>query len=199
MFINGTLIDDYSFGLTGGIKQATLSGTYTAPSSGLYTLYIENTRDDVSTTCLYNYIDDISLKPSAPELIISLGENIPCATGGNVLLSISAGFSNKGKDYWIWMSITGTYPGFKLNGVYVPLNPDVLFKWGLANPNFPGSSGFLGKLGNGGSAFASFFMPAEPSMMLLGFPIQFAYVITSPGPSLPLLDASNPVHIKYVP
>ena len=199
MFIDGTSIDSYSFGLTTGIKQATLSGTFTPPSDGLYTLYIENTRDDVSTTCLYNYIDSISLKPSSYNLIISVGENIPCATGGNVLLSISAGFGNGGKDYWIWMSFTGTYPGFKFNNVNVPLNQDFLFKWGLANPNFPGSSGFLGKLSGSGSAFASVILPADPGMTLVGLPIHFAYVITSPGPSLPLLDASNPVHIKYVP
>lgn len=196
MFIDGTSIDSYSFGLTSVIQYATLSGTYTPPSDGMYTLYIENTRDDVSSTCIYNYIDNISLKPGAYSFIVSMGKNIPCATGGNVNLSISAGFGNGGKDYWIWFTASGTYPGFKVSGLQVPLNQDAFFNWGLANPILPG---FIGKLSFSGSAMATLVMPPDPGMMLKGFPIHFAYVLTSPGPSLPVLDVSNPVHIKFVP
>lgn len=193
------MIDTHKFGYTSGTQYHTLSGSYTPATSGLYLLHIENTRDEVTTTCLYNYIDNITLKPAAYTLIVSVGGNIPSATGGNVLLSISSGFGNGGKDYWVWMSITGTYPGFEVSGVQVPLNQDPLFWWGLSNPSFPGSTGFLGKLSVSGSGMASFLLPPDTGMALLGYPFHFACVLTSPGPSLPLLEVSNPVHIKYVP
>jgi hypothetical protein len=79
------------------------------------------------------------------------------------------------------------------------LNQDVLFKWGLANPGFPGSGGFLGKLSGSGSAMATLALPPDPTQMLVGYPIHLAAVMTSPGPSLPILGTTNPVHVKYVP
>jgi hypothetical protein len=197
--IDGTSIDSHDFGYTSGTQYHSLSGMYTPSSSGLYTLHIENTRDATTTSCLYNYIDNISLTPAVHNFIVSVGDNVSCSTGGNVLLSISAGFGHGGMDYWVWMSVTGTYPGFEVSGVQIPLNPDALFWWGISNPGFPGSSGFLGKLSMSGSGMATFSMPPDPGMTLLGFPFHFAGVFTSPGPSLPVLEVTNPVHIKYIP
>ena len=112
---------------------------------------------------------------------------------------MKAGLANKGADYWLWMSATGNYPGIPLSGLTVPLNQDVLFYFGIMNPNFPGSKGFIGKLDFFGMAGPTLALPPNPQATLVGIPIFFAYVLTQPGPSLPITYASKPVHIKYVP
>ena len=163
----------------------------------MYTLHIENTRGLTSSNLLFNYIDNISIKPSVPDLNIE-EINISCQTGGTAKFDLKAGLANKNKNYWLWMSATGTFPGFKLNGLTVPLNWDVLFEFGLFNPGFPGSTGFIGKLDFFGMAKAQMILPADPQFTMVGFPINFAYVLTEPGPSLPVSYVSTPVHIKYI-
>ncbi|MHC4941784.1 MAG: hypothetical protein ACYTG7_02070 [Planctomycetota bacterium] len=197
--IDGTLIDSHFFMHTDDIKRGTLAGNYVAPASGLYTLRIENTRGEEASTCLYNYIDNISLKPFSATFSIVGEGNIPVTTGLNTLFSVTAGFGNGVKDYWIWFSVSGTFPGFSWSGYFIPLNQDPLFWWGLQNPNFPGSSGFFGTLSSSGSAFASLTMPPDPTGSLVGFPIHFACVILSSGHKPPVQDVSNPVHVKYCP
>ena len=138
------------------------------------------------------------MKPVVPNLEVT-DINISCATGGTVELKLRGGFANGGKDYWVWMSVTGNWPGIPLNGVTVPLNYDALTELGLIYPLFPGSTGFMGKLDFFGMATATLTLPSDPQQVLLGLPIQFAYVLLAPGPSLPLSYASTPVHVKYVP
>ena len=171
---------------------------YTPATSGNYTLLIENTRTLTSSTLLYNYIDNISITP----FIWNFGTdtmNIPCSTGGKVELSLKGGLANGNKDYWIWMSTSGSYPGIPVNGVQIPLNWDALLLYGLSNPGFAGSTGFIGKLSGFGLGEATLTLPADPSHMFVGFPIHMAYILTGPGPAMPITFASHPLHIKYCP
>jgi len=115
------------------------------------------------------------------------------------MLSISAGFGHGGKDYWIWFTLSGSYPGFSWGGRYFPLNQDPLFWFGIQNPNFGGSTGFVGKLAGSGTAVATLALPKDPSMSLVGYPIHFAYVLFAGGLKPPPDMVSNPVHVKYVP
>lgn len=166
--------------------------------TGLHTLKILNTSWENSSTCIFNYIDNISLTPLSTDLETDV-LNIPCGTGGTVNYALDAGTANAGAHYWIWMSASGSHPGISLNGLVVPLNWDFLFEMGIMNPGFPGSVGFLGVLDGTGKANASLLMGSNHSMNLVGTPICFAYVLTSPGPSLPITYASQPVHVKYIP
>ena len=181
-----------------GDKYATITGTYTPAVSGMYTLHIENTCNLVATTDRHNYIDNISIKPETIELDIE-DINIPCQTGGTATFDIKMGLANKNKEYWMWMSATGTYPGFQLNGLEIPLNWDVLFEFGLFNSGLPGLSGLIGKLDFFGMAKPQITLPPDPQLMMVGFPFNFAFVLTAPGYSLPITFVSAPVHIKYVP
>jgi len=174
-------------------------GTFQPGATGLYTLKIENTRTLTSSTLLYNYIDNIDLKPILTTFNLTSNCNVPCSSGAQKLFSISAGFANGGKDYWIWFTLSGTYPGFDWNGNYFPLNQDALFWWGLSNPGFAGSSGFFGTLSGSGSASATLTLPSDPGGSLVGFPIHFIYVLLSPGHQPPVLSVSNQVHLKYIP
>ncbi len=125
--------------------------------------------------------------------------NVSCSSGGTAQFRLFTANTYPGKDYWIWMSVSGTYPGIDLSGVTVPLNWDALLEYGLFYPNFPGSVGFLGKLDGFGQASASMTLPPDPNHIMVGLPLHFAFVITSPGPSMPIMAVSNPVHIKYCP
>jgi hypothetical protein len=196
--IDGTSVAKHNFGTHAGIKYAVLSGTFMPAASGLYDLYIENTCKIDPTEILYNYIDNITIKPEKPVLDIE-DINISCQTGGTATFDIKMGLANKNKEYWLWMSATGNHPGFKLSGLKVPLNWDVLLEFGLLNPGFPGSNGLIGKLDFFGMAQPELTLPPDPQLMMVGLPINFALVLTSPGHSLPITFVSVPVHIKYVP
>jgi len=167
-------------------------------TSGIYTLKIENTRSVASSTCIYNYIDNITLKPSNQNLYADK-VNIPCMTGDTVNLVLEAGAANAGKDYWVLFNYSGTYPGVDYSGINIPLNMDALFLFALNNPGFAGSSGMTGQLNATGYAPASIDMPVDYSLGLVGIPINFAYVLLQPGPSAPITYASIPVHVKYIP
>jgi hypothetical protein len=194
------LIDSHDFGfISSGTKRATLFGSFTPLFTGLHTLQIENTSNYAASSCIYSYIDNISLFPYIPGP--NLGTdimNISCKSGGTVNFDLDAGSANAGTPYWLWMTLSGTYPGLTLSNIDVPLNYDSLFEFGLLYPGFAGSSGFLGTLDGQGKAQASLMLPYNHNTML-GKCIHFAYVLTSPGPALPITFASYPVHVKYIP
>ena len=179
-----------------------LNGVFTPKTTGLYTLRIENTRNAVSATCIYNFIDNIQLVPYSmyQKIYLSVNDcNVSCSSGSTVQFKLLTTNAYPNEYYWILMSVSGTYPGFNLSGITVPLNWDALLEYGLMYLNFPGSVEFFGKLDGFGQATASLTLPPDPNQILVGLPIHFAFVVTSPGPSTPIMVASNPVHIKYVP
>lgn len=193
------LVDSHDFGyIASGIKRENLYGSFRPTTSGFYTLEIENTRSVASSTCIYNYIDNISLKPSDLNLMADK-VNIPCLTGDTVNFDLRAGAANAGKDYWVLFNYSGTFPGVNYSGINIPLNMDALFLFALKNPSFAGSTGMTGQLSPTGYAPASVDMPKDYSLGLVGIPINFAYVLLEPGPSTPITYASIPVHIKYIP
>jgi hypothetical protein len=195
--IGETPIAEHVFGYMSGTKRKKLSGSFTPTETGVYILKIQNTRGLSSSSLLFNYIDNISVEPQVTDFGTDR-LNVACQSGCQVNFDVAAGAAYAGEPYWIWMSASGTYPGFDVNGITVPLNQDVLFFFGL-NQALPGATGFLGNLDVSGSASASFLFPADTRQILVGVPIHFAYVVTSAGPSLPVKFASCNVHVKYIP
>ena len=192
-------VASHDFGtISSGTVRHTLSESFRPVLTGLYTVQITNSSNYSASSCIYNYIDNISLTPSIPDLQVDT-LNVDCGTGGVVNFSLDAGVANAGEPYWIWMSASGTFPGFALSGVTVPLNMDFLLITGLMNPGFPGSTGFLGVLDGSGIASASLVFPMDHAQKFVGKPLFFAYVLTSAGPSMPLKYASFPAHVKYIP
>jgi hypothetical protein len=193
--INGTLIASHSFGSIGGtVKKAVLTGTYTPATTGIYTLDIRNYRKNNKTTKsdLYNYIDEITLAPTNAMLGVD-GEAFSAFLGSTRNFELSAGPENAGKNYWLWVGFSETYPGIMLSGVDIPLNHDVLVDLGLAYPGLPGT-GFFGVLDGAGNATASMYW--KPKMTWVGLTLYYSYVVLSPGGSLPVLAASNPVNVS---
>lgn len=181
-----------------GTKRASLTGSFQPKATGLYNLQIENTRTQTASTCIYTYIDNISLMPAKADFASDI-MNLKCATGGTVNFKLMAGNANANRDYWIWLNFSGVYPGFQVNGLTVPLNWDVLLLFGLNNPGFPGTSGFVGTFNSTGDAAASMMLPIDVRKEFVGVPINFAYVVLSKGPAFPITYVSLPVHVKYIP
>jgi len=141
-------------------------------------------------------MDNLSLVPATPNFS-SDKLNVDIQTGANVNFDLNAGSGNAGKDYCVWMNATGPYPGIQLNGIFIPLNWDYILQYSMFN-GLPGT-GLTGVLDGSGGSQAQIFLPAGVDPVLIGVPLSFAYVLTSPGPSLPISFASYPVHVKYIP
>lgn len=196
-----TLIDSHDFGLINGTHRATLSGGFVPLWTGLYTLRIWNHLDGYSSASLYSYVDNISLKPKKTNFHVS-PMNINAELGGELHFKLTAGAAWGGMRYWIWMSNSGTYPGYVVNGVTVPLNYDWLLEICLKYPGLPGyGDGLIGYLSNTGDAEAKIKVPPD-IYHLMGTPVHFAYVL------MPKISISNkpdvkfasfPVHAKYIP
>lgn len=192
------MIDKHAFGyISSGTTRSTLSGRFTAPTTGLYTLHIEHTSTSAASSCIFSYIDNISLVPAQPNLGTDK-VNIPQSNGATVQFTLDAGTANANQPYCLWMSASGTYPGIAMSGVTVPLNWDFLLSLSLYE-QLPGTTGFFGTLDGSGSATAAMVLPQDTGNMYLGFKLSYAYVVASPGPSFPLQFASYPVHLKYIP
>ena len=196
MKINGTQIAYHNFGYVSGTnpETATLTGTFQAPTTGLYTLEIKNTRGTTKTSLLTNYLDTVVLKPT-DWMLGSDGVTFCCLKTSTRTFILHGGTANAGLPFWMWVGISGTYPGLQVGGVEVPLNPDILVDMCWNYPGFPGVN-FYGTLDGNGEATAS--LTVGPNMSYKGLTLYFVYVILSPGGGLPLVAASNPVNATFV-
>lgn len=157
----------------------------------MYTIEIQNTRATSSTTDLVNYLDTILLDPTEPMLGAD-GQTLSVLLGSTRNLVLDAGPAYANKDYWIWVNFSGTFPGFNMSGVNVPLNYDMLVELCLTYPGFPDAS-FVGQLDGSGQGTAS--LSYKPKSGFIGFTLYFAYVVLSPGGGPPILAASNPINM----
>lgn len=194
------MIDTHYFGLINGTVRATLKGSFTPYSTGIYELNISNVLFGASSTSLYSYIDNISLVPEKTNFYVS-PMNYCSEQGGTAEFKLIAGTSNAYEKYWIWISASGTWPGYVVTGVTVPLNYDWVLQACFDNPGLPGyASNFIGYLDSMGNAKAKLKVPPDYYFML-GRPVHFAYVLLQvPSPSIEphVKFASFPVHIKYI-
>ena len=79
---------------------------------------------------------------------------------GTQNLTLNAGAIHANRSYWIFGSVTGTWPGITLGGVPIPLNPDVYTDVTLTAANTLLLSKFKGTLDANGAATASFNVPS---------------------------------------
>jgi len=111
--------------------------------------------------------------------------------------TLAAGTANRAKLYWIFGSLTGTFPGVPLGPVTVPLQPDVYTDLTLGLANTASFTKFRGVLDQNGSATASLNLPKgfnDPNA--IGVLIYHAYVVYDSNNNLYL--ASNPTRARLV-
>ena len=178
-------------------RRRTLSGTFTAATSGPYTLEFYNWRNISPSASVINYIDDISLKPASPDFSIET-DNISVSTGGSASMTLLAGASHAGEPYFVLGSL-GTHPGFTLDGVAVHLNVDALFNYSKNHLNSAVFHNSFGTLDVTGRAQAAFDTNGPTNPSFLGMSFNFAYVLlTAPG-TRPITYGSLPVKVNFVP
>ena len=178
-------------------RRRTLTGTFTAATSGPHVLEFHNWRSISPSTSVINYIDDISLKPANPDFFIET-DDISVASGGSTTMTLSAGAAHGGEPYLVLGSL-GTHPGFTLDGVHVHLNVDALFNYSKAHINSVVFQNSFGTLDAAGQAACTFDTVGPPNPAFLGMSFDFAYVLlTAPG-SRPITYGSLPVKVNFIP
>jgi hypothetical protein len=177
-------------------KRHHLTGSYTPTVTGLHTLEIYNYRyankDDY-----FNYIDNIVLEPEATDFYIET-PNISIATGGSTQLTLDAGASHSGEDYFVLMS-AGNAPGFTVTGVHIPLNRDFYFTYSRSMANGIIFKSTRGVLDASGRAIATFDTNGAVNSIHLGKHYTFAFVLTAAPGQLPVTYASFPVLVNFIP
>lgn len=142
-------------------------------------------------------MDNIRVYPQNATFEIDSRE-LSVSGAGSAGLTLNAGPSYGGKDYIIFASVTGTYPGFSVSGVDVPLNLDVFTWLAFSLINTPVFSNFMSVLDGSGQATANFqVFSATPEA--LGMAIYFDYVLLANPGKTPILFASNPVYALFIP
>lgn len=191
------LIDSYSAGyLSQSVpKRVTLSGSYAATFTGVHTLDIQNSRSATQVDC-YNRIDNIVIAPQNPDLILEEW-NIGVYSGGSVQMTLDAGPAHAGAHYVVAASF-GSFPGFTMSGVNVPLNMDMLFNYSRTHTNTPMFQNTMGVLDANGQATAKFDTRGSIDPSYLGTTFTFAFVLLSGPMQLPVTYASYPVLVNFI-
>jgi hypothetical protein len=116
-------------------------------------------------------------------------------------LSLSAGPSHAGRQYWVFgnFAVNGTSPGVNLGSVNIPLNPD---PWTQVTIDFANTAALFmtkGTLDGNGQASASLNSLAPQPAAPLGLTLQHCYLVYQSGPPDAYYMASNLVPWTTVP
>jgi len=114
------------------------------------------------------------------------------SAGGAQTLTLDAGSAYELDLYLLLGSASGTSPGISVDSFVLPLNiPDAYFSYTLLSPNTGLLASSLGILGSGGTATASFHIPAGLApASLVGVTLNHAYLVFDNSAAVVL--ASNP-------
>ena len=115
---------------------------------------------------------------------------ISMAAGGTQTFTLDAGPSFAGANFGMALTTSGIWPLAPYGGLQVPLVPDPITTWSLANPNSAPLSGFAGTLDASGRATASLTVAPNAFPAYVGSRIHTAAVVFHPTTGQPSL-ASN--------
>jgi hypothetical protein len=175
-----------------------VSGTYLAAADGPVLLQVYNWKDGEVDSLNVNWIDDIRVRPVDPDFELS-PRKISCTQGGSSNLSLTAGPDHGNKTYLVLSCVTGTWPGFSLSGIDVPLNTDD-FTWiALSLVNTPLFENFMGLLDAAGEAQARLNAPGGLPPEMMGLALYFDFLVLQNPGGPPVLKSSFPGHVLFVP
>ena len=112
---------------------------------------------------------------------------------------LAAGLDYGDEDYVIFSGVTGTWPGFTLSGIDVPLSLDDWTWVAFANINSSFLVDFMGRFDSSGRAMAKLNTHGGISLELIGLAMYFDYLVLESSLTLPLKTASQPVQILFIP
>ena len=120
------------------------------------------------------------------------------AQGSVTSFALNAGAQHGGESYLLAGSASGTQPGFALDGVLVPLQPDAYLNLTIVKANQPPFGSTLGQLDPGGAGAASLTLPAGLTPSLAGLTLNHAWIAFDPAGFI-ATAASNPVPLALLP
>ncbi len=162
---------------------------------------------DGGTAILGAYASDPSGTSSGAAYVYELPEPLVAdvgllslATGGVQTMTLGAGAANAGAVHVLLGSLSGTQPGFPLDGFTLPLNIDAYTLATLTTPNAPPLAGSVGVLDATGAATATFTLPPLSPPLWSGLRVSHAYVVLRIEPTLvSVVLVSNDVALDLVP
>ena len=125
------------------------------------------------------------LDPGCPTGLVTGAPGFSVALGGSVGFFLNAGSARAGGVYLVLGSLSGTSPGFVLDGLTIPLNPDaylVISATAAGTAPFVDTVGVLGALGTGNAAFAA--PPGLPAS-LVGTVVHHAFLTVALAGGIP--------------
>lgn len=189
--------DSSGFINLGQTIRSHLSATFTAPSTGLFTLQVHNYQSDVQSL-ITNYIDDITLVPTSTDFTCDLTQ-ASVNDFNTFTFTLNAGSSWAGWKYWVFVSATGGWPGLTNNGIWVPLVFDQLLTLSIQYANVGAFVNTRGTLDGFGQSWCQLVPANQLGSTWIGRNAHVAYVLYA-GPSIsPISYASLPVQIYFVP
>lgn len=173
----------------------TLSGTFTPPETGVYTLDIYNYRTNAINTII-NYIDQVIIRP-VDSTLANNPAGISVSTGATSKLTFTGPTELSNKNYIILGGSHGSVPGRDIGGYFLPLNADFLTYFIIDHANNPIFENFEGVISPPGYAEAFFntLGPVPPS--LSGTSIVFTLVVLDGPRTPPIHHISNPVLVFF--
>ncbi len=135
--------------------------------------------------------------PCADRDLLGAPGLLSLALGGKHVWNVRAGAASAGQPYLVLGSISGTAPGVVVDGVHVPLNPDVYLMATLKLVNKPPFVATLGILDAAGRGTAAFALPPGFDPGLVGLELHHAALLFDA--SLVIVGATEPARLALVP
>ncbi|QDU65404.1 FG-GAP repeat protein [Engelhardtia mirabilis] len=133
--------------------------------------------------------------PTQATLVADL-DQIAIDLGGKQELSLTTCPPRVGQLYLILGSASGQAPGFLVDGLQVPLQPDVYSLFALAQVSSPTFAGFLGFLDEAGRAEATLVLPPLDLPAATGLTLDHAALVFGAGGALEVV--SNAVSVDLI-
>ncbi len=121
-----------------------------------------------------HYFQSLYTKDSEGPLPVLSWNEISLHVGGEQILGLLPGAEHAGKSYVMLGTMSGTSPGFFVQGFHVPLNPDPYMVFTFTQPMAPFFIGFTGALDASGRATAQVSLPAS-DVSVSGITLHHAY------------------------
>jgi hypothetical protein len=121
---------------------------------------------------------------------------VSIGTPGSQNLSLVAGTAQAGRLYWIFGSVSGTWPEVPLGAVNIPLVPDLYTNVTIGLANTTLLTRFKGVIGRDGKASAQFNVPNKTPAAAIGVTAWHAWATYDNSGTI--YDASNAAPIQFV-
>lgn len=149
-----------------------------------------------------NNSGSFQLTVNKPGSMVACPPAISLASGGTQTFKLDGGVAVAGMPYLVLGTLSGTEPGFPVDGLVLPLNLDGYFTYTLTSANAPPLSNSFGALDTLGKGTASITVPPATNPAFAGIEAHHAFVaidVMSTAGAAVVVFASNAVGLTFFP